>query len=296
MPDTARATADAGPRPDEGTLVWAAATVLRADPTEVLTRTDLAALDAVVVAATRTDPVEAAAALLVTTIRERPFPHANVAIAWLAAADLLAAAGRRVAMDAADAVDLCTAITTAQTSTVQLSTAEISTAEVAGALRASLVRAGTACPACGRHVYADQPSARHTMTPGAGRYELTARCAFEHRAHDRRGNDLARPAEAPRPRRHPVLARGACGSYLVVGPDGGIVVSPWTDEPAVVRVARVGDVAPGDLVGSWSRLVAQSRPIGFAPAESAQPDADDLVDLTRLRAALQRPVAGVAAP
>ncbi|MGH9228690.1 MAG: hypothetical protein ACRD07_08160 [Acidimicrobiales bacterium] len=88
------------------------------------------------------------------------------------------------------------------------------------------------------------------------------------------------------PRRQ-VLARGACGSFLLPGDRTNVVVSPFCDDPPIVRVVEVDEVRPGDLVGRWDRLVERSSTLGFVPADEARPDESGWVDLGRLRRALR---------
>jgi hypothetical protein len=266
---------------DESTLVWAAALVNDVDPAEVLAQTDVAALAAIVARADEaSEPVDVAAWLLVGVVQGRPFPTGNAAVGWLAALDVLAVATCRVTVDRARVVRLCD----------DIRQGALGPGAVAAVLRGWVVENGIACPACGRRVYASDPAARRLVMPGTSRFELTARCAFEHRGHDRCGRLAALPAPSPAghtvDRRLPVLARGACGSFLVAGDPTSVVVSPFCDDPPIVRVVEIGEICAGDLVGRWDRLVARSSTLGFVPADEARPDERGRVDVGRLRRAL----------
>lgn len=265
-------------RIDEATLLWAAALVERIDPAELLTRVDLRALTVIVAEADAcTDPVDAAAALLVGVVRDRPFHTSNAAVAWLAAVDVLAAARCRIAVDAAHVVELCDSI----------GSDALGPADVAAALRTWRVEDGVACPACGRRVYRLDAAARRSMMPGTARFELVARCAFEHGVHGRAGRPIDPPADRLVEPHQPVLARGECGSFLVAGERASVVVSPFCDDPPIVRVVEADDVRPGDLVGRWDPLVERSRTVGFVPAEEVRLDAQGRVDLARLNRAVR---------
>ena len=104
------------------------------------------------------------------------------------------------------------------------------------------------------------------MLHGTSHAELTARCAFEHRAHDRHGAARA-TASSPSPIAPAVLARGDCGSVALAVDGRTLVLSPYCDEPAIYRVSEVGEVSPGDLVGRWDALVARGTTVGFVPAD-----------------------------
>ncbi len=196
---------------DEATLLWAAAVVGRVDPVAAANGVDVDALVRVVTAADDApDPLSTAAGVLFNLITSRPFPSSNAAIGWLAATELLARVGCRVVVSSETVVSLCDAVRDGCRTEDQ----------VAASLRSWMVVAGTACPVCGRRVYANASGARRTSMPGSARFELTARCAFEHRVHDKLGRAIARPFEPSPESRQPVLARGACGSLLIAGPDG----------------------------------------------------------------------------
>src|SRR5690606_7765440 len=129
-----------------------------------------------------------------------------------------------------------------------------------------------ACPACGRRVYARDHLARRSVAPAGARFELTARCSYEHGSHDRAGRPIAPRPTRPVERSEPILARGDCGSFLVAGTSGTLAVSPFCDDPPVMRVVEVGDLHPGDLVGRWGPLIERSTTIGFVPAHEVAPD------------------------
>jgi hypothetical protein len=265
---------------DESRLVWVAALVQGVDPAESLSRVDVAVLvDIVAEADTVTEPVDAAAVLLVRIVRDRPFDGSNAAIGWLAAVELLAATHRRLAAPPADVVGLCESIRAGAAGS----------AGVAAVLRRWVDGDGDgmACPVCGRRVYVLDAAARRFVMPGTARFELTARCAFEHGSHDRSGRPTTAPAARRGEPRQPVLARGVCGSFLVAGDAGAVVVSPFCDDPPIARVVEVGDVRPSDLVGRWDPLVGRSTTLGFVPADDVLPDESGCVDLDRLHRALR---------
>jgi hypothetical protein len=241
-----------GERLDEAGLVWAAALVTGAAPADVVDAVDVAALSALVAEVDAIhDPVRAAAHLLARVVLERPFPMANAAIGWLATVELLQERGLHTAARPRDVVELCAAIRAGR-------------ADVAAQLRRWSTRSGFRCPACDRTVYefsATGPRVLH----GTSRAELTARCAFEHRSHDRHGGALA--TSSPSPIAPAVLARGDCGSVAVAVDGRTLVLSPYCDEPAIYRVSEVGEVSPGDLVGRWDALVARATTVGFVPAD-----------------------------
>jgi prophage maintenance system killer protein len=268
--------------PDEAGVLWAAALVEGVDPARLLTSVDVTALSvAVAEAAAERDPVDVAAVLLVELVRRRPFPASNAAIAWLATVDLLAASSIRLVVEPDEAVELCRAI----------GGGAAGRAEVAAAVRGRVVEVGLVCPVCGRRVHAGTDAldelARRLVPPGGTAFELTARCAFEHGVHDRSGRPVAAVAARAGDARQPVLARGACGSFLVAGEGGSVAVSPYCDDPPLVRVVEVDEVHPGDLVGRWDPLVRRSTPLGVVPADEAAPDEQGCVDLDRLRRALR---------
>ena len=273
---------------DESKLVWAAALVADVDPDELLARVDVAALATIVADVDEAiGPIDAAARLLVRVVRDRPFLTGNAAIGWLAAVEVLAAAGWRVSVHRARVLRLCG----------DIREGVLSDADAAAVLGRWVVEDGRACPACGRRVYTRDAAAGWRLMPGGSRFELTARCAFEHGCHDRSGRSVVSPGYYRVEPRRQVLARGACGSFLVTGDRTNVVVSPFCDDPPIVRVVEVDEVRPGDLVGRWDRLVERSSTLGFVPANEARPDESGCVDLGRLRRALRdsRPHGAVAA-
>lgn len=236
---------------DEATLLCTAAFVLDVDPRTVLDAVDVAELAALAAeVGAVADPVDAAAHLLVRVVRARPFPRANAAIGWLAAVDLLRAHGRFVQVRTARVVALCDEIRAGSDA-------------VAPVLRSWSTLAIT-CPACGRSVYALDHS-RRRVQPGFSRYELVARCSFEHGAHDRAGRERPRPVPREHPQHVPILARGECGSFAVALDGRTLVVAPYCDDPVIHRVVEVGDVSPGDLLGRWDALVGRSSTVRFVP-------------------------------
>ena len=178
-------------RLDESTLVWIAACAMKCEPEAVLATVDVAALARVVSACEAAgDVVAEAAAVLTATIEHRPFPTANRASAFLAAACVLESARIR----------------TRPISTEIAAIVEC-TVDAEQRLR-DLVTAGTRaerylpypCPACGRRLRyrAEEFGPVSANFVGTSRYELTARCWYEHRVHSRAGTPLAdvAPSEA----------------------------------------------------------------------------------------------------
>jgi hypothetical protein len=51
------------------------------------------------------------------------------------------------------------------------------------------------CPVCQRELYCRERRERRVLRVGGTAFELTNRCWFEHRAHDRRGRPFARRDE-----------------------------------------------------------------------------------------------------
>lgn len=263
---------------DEAACVWAAALAVGVDPVQLSATVDVAALAVVVADAdVAADPVDAAARLLVGMVRRRPFPAPNASIGWLTSVDWLARRQLRVVADPPAVVELC--------GSIRAGSAE--PAEVAAAMRAWVIADGIACPVCGRRVYARDPLARRSLAPVGGRFELTARCAFEHRTHDKSGRPMASPTTRPVEGSQPILATGECGSFLVAGEAGSVAVSPLLDDPPIVRVVEIDDLRPGDLVGRWDSLIERSTTLGFVSADEAAPDELGRIDLTRLHRALR---------
>ena len=247
-------------RIDEASLVCAAALVLEVTPADVLEEVEIAGLTALVATVDAIeDAARAAAHLLERIVLDRPFPRSSAAIGWLAAVDLLRAEGQHVDARPQDVVALCAAI-------------RAGTADVVGQLRRWSTPSGFACPACGRTVYAFA-TARTPVLHGTSRTELTARCAFEHRRHDRRGR--TRDADEPVERDRTVLARGECGSVALAVGGRTVIVSPYCDDPLIRRVSEVDDVSPGELLGRWDALVARATTIAFVPG--AVDDIDGLL-------------------
>ena len=164
-------------------LVWAAALVADREPAEVLATADVALLiDIAEDVAALDDPVEAAALLLVRLVGERPFAGPASAIGWLAAVDVLRVAGRPVRAEPREVRRLCRSLRGSADDRQR----------AVDALRRWSSPPGIPCPACGRCVYADDPTTCAIVRRHATTYELTARCAYEHRAHGRSGRELAR--------------------------------------------------------------------------------------------------------
>lgn len=257
------------------TLVWVAATVVGVEPTILLTQTDLHALPAVIAdCAPSADPIRDAAATLVSICRRRPFPRFNDAIAWLAAVEVVTRTGDRVRAPEHRVIDLCRSVRSGA----------LGVDDVARELEAWRETVGLRCPACRRRVYAGREGVMGHPSLSSG-YELTARCSFEHGAHDRHGRPNPPPQRTRTPRSTPVVATGACGSMLVVDDDGALIVSPSCDDPPLFRVVVPDSVGAGDLVGRWDRLVARSRTLGFVDSRAVTLDPHGHLDSSALRAA-----------
>jgi hypothetical protein len=170
------------PRLDEAALVWAAALVQDRDPAEVLAGADTTALTRIVhEVADIVDPVDAGARLLVELLQQRPFPGPASAIAWLAVVDLMRSAGHPVRATTQEVRTLCRSVRSGRRATEGAATA----------LRRWTAPPGLPCPVCDRRVYADDPMTRSLVARHGTPYELTSRCAYEHRAHDRSGRAYA---------------------------------------------------------------------------------------------------------
>ncbi len=174
-------------RLSETELVWLAAAAAGTTPDDLLARTDMGALARVDAEADRRDPdgdgdLHHAARLLLAVVRERPFPDdANAAAGWLAAAFVLERAGVRVRSHRRTEVVTFVAGLDERTPLVDVVVGLERIASGGGRRLAWL------CPACGRELYARERRDRRAVTVGVTAYELTARCWFEHRAHDRAG-------------------------------------------------------------------------------------------------------------
>jgi hypothetical protein len=269
------------------------------------------------------DPVAVAATLLVGIARRRPFRHGNAAAAWLAAAHVISTGSMRLTMPDELAVELVSragggaagqpavaaalaahvtprgrgsrprrrdrALAVARRGARWLTT-PARRAGAPGPRRAAApgVRAGAApaagtCPACGRPVHAiDVPGARPWI--GVSRYELTALCWYEHRAHGRDGR-AAEPSAAPAERppdadRWAPVTEGGGGAFLAATAPGALLFLPspggtgWT-------VALLTEPCTGDLVGDWSRLAASGEVLGRAGRHAVRLQ-DGLLDLRHL--------------
>jgi hypothetical protein len=167
----------------EAELLCVAATASGIELDELLAGTDVAALARVVA---RTEPptgaFEDAARLLLAVLQERPFPDdTNAATGWLAAALVLDGAGARVRGSRADIVAFVRSIDE-QAELLDV-VVGIERLAVASDGRRSSVR----CPKCSRELYARERREGRAVIVGVSAFELTNRCWYEHRAHDRRG-------------------------------------------------------------------------------------------------------------
>jgi prophage maintenance system killer protein len=167
---------------DPAAIVWAAALVEERDPDDVLAGADEARLTQITAEVDAfDDPVEAAALLLVRLVQDRPFAGSASAIAWLAAVDLLRMEGLPVRATAKEVRALCRS----------LRSGRAAPPAAAAQLRRWTTPPGLPCPACGQRVYADDARTRALVARHATAYELTGRCAYEHRSHDRLGRTRA---------------------------------------------------------------------------------------------------------
>ena len=176
----------------EAELVCIAATASGGEPDRVLGTCDVAALARVVAAAEGSSagrPFEHAATLVLALVREQPFPRrSNAAVAWLAAAVVLEAAGVRVRARADDVVAFVRGI--GEGTELLDVVVGLEALATVGARRPTW-----RCPACKREVYAAERRAGRAIFVGVTAYELTNRCWYEHRAHDRQGNPFPVAAE-----------------------------------------------------------------------------------------------------
>lgn len=298
---------------DEADLVWVGAVASGMDADDVLDGCDVAGLARVAAGCERAGTaVDQAAAAFVGIARERPFPRANGAAAWLAAAHVLA--GRSLVLRAADG-DVLSLLAAARSGAAgQAAVADALTTWAAprsGALRrmrgwlrwlspvppaelwGAAVPVAWSCPVCGRRLRQPErdvrgmPMAWVTASP----FELTARCWYEHRAHRRDGRPFA-PAPGANgqdgSRRCPVVAcgpTGRAGSFCALTGGGGLL---FLAEPggARYRVVALRELAASDLVGSpgsWERLVERGDERGRVGADAVRLDAEGLsIDLDAL--------------
>jgi hypothetical protein len=192
-------------RLDEADLVHVAAFATGTRPERVLAACDMAGLASVAAALEgASGGLEGAALVVLEMGRRRPLAVGNAATAWLAAAHLLAGDGLRLRIGHLAAT------------TVFEASAELGAGDVAAVIaprtephRSRLRRtvrrligpvppAGPGvvrCPACGRPLV----QRRHDLVADgvwteAARLERVARCAAEHRRHDRLGVAIRREA------------------------------------------------------------------------------------------------------
>lgn len=178
----------------EAELVSIAAAAAGTTATELLERTDMGAL-ARVAAAAEVDAgtLEHAARLLLAIAQERPFPDgSNLAAAWLTAAFVLEEAGVRHRVRAADAVPFVAGLDERS-----------ALGDVMVTLERIVARNGPRmawfCPVCGRELYARERREGRLINVGITAFELTNRCWYEHREHDRRGRPFRSAAADPVP-------------------------------------------------------------------------------------------------
>lgn len=176
-----------GPTLDEGWLVWVAAAATGLPPDDVLATADIGALVGVVAEVELTTAgSERAIALLRGIARRRPFATDNRAAAWLACVIVLDADGVTTVAEDADVVEIVDELVRGSLSDadalVRLTRHPVPAPRVVGS-----------CPACGRplHLFDHERLGSQPVLIGSSRYELVARCWFEHRVHDRSGRPFA---------------------------------------------------------------------------------------------------------
>jgi hypothetical protein len=186
---------------DEAELVHVAAMATGRPPATVLTTTDVAALAHVVAHLEQaTTRVEAAATAVLEIGRRRPFGDGSPAAAWLAAAHLLALDGRSLRIGPVGAAGVLAAeerIGVAEVTEVLVEHSEPRRSRIGRLLRPLLEvhrpdgPSLLPCPACGLPVVR-----RRNDITDAGPWsssavaQRVARCAVEHRTHDRWARQL----------------------------------------------------------------------------------------------------------
>jgi len=188
---------------DEAGLVQVAAAASGARPDDVLTTCDVAQLASVAAALeTATSSRDAAARVVLEVARRRPFRRDNAAVAWLAAAVVLAGDGLRLRIGgttAAAVVEASPRLGPAEVGEILDQHVEPCLPRGRRALRRligprPLDGPGLfPCPACGRLLV----QRRHDLVGSgvwadAARAERVARCAVEHGGHGRRGEPRRR--------------------------------------------------------------------------------------------------------
>jgi hypothetical protein len=249
-------------RLDEGWVVWVAARALHRDPGRLLAECDVAALAGVVAdidAVADNGAVEQAATVLTAVARRRPFTAGNRAVAWLCAAVLLDGAGVPIALDDEAAYAAVVAAEDGSRSADQLA------ALLGGDARATGPTLGRSCPACGRqlHGYEGGAVGSGPLLVGTSRYELVARCWYEHRAHGRDGEALVAVEAPPADPWRPVVKDAGSEAVLVLTDDGAVLLLADGDG---YRATVHREVPIGGLVGPWSSLADAGDMPTFVPA------------------------------
>lgn len=261
---------------DEPRLILLAAAATRRSPEDVVAGADLRGAAAVVDDVERApDAIRAAATALSSIARRRPFASGNAAAAWFTCAFLAPEGARRLSARRRDLVDVI----------VRIGEGVIDIDTLESMLHGrSDVPVPWPCPACGRALHTDSRyGGRGATWLGPSRLELTARCAVEHRAHDRHGRTLTVTPAAPHEeatRWRPALRNHVTDAIVAIGDDGALLLTP-NGEEFVVGV--VDDLTPGDLVGDWRPLHAKARIAARIPARDVVVDAHrGLVDVASL--------------
>ena len=271
---------------DEGDLVLIGSVALNADADRLLTQCDIAALVRVVARVEgAASPLDKAATVLVEVVAQRPFPDNNAAVGWLAAAHVLGASGLRLRLTDRDAHALIAGVAGGS-----MAVAAVAEALSDGAydrhrsLARRLFRAPRrpsdeaartrACPLCGRRL---RVAAAERLVPAGraphARFELSARCWAQHRAHDHRGRPVSAAPRDDHREWSPVVAgplseRGP--TFLALVSDGAVLFRPAGGRDLTYRLSLLRDVEVSDLVGDWAGL--DGEPLGDVGGESVRFD------------------------
>jgi hypothetical protein len=267
---TGRATAV-----DESWLLWVAAVATEQAPEAVLRDADVAAVVSVVAAVEAVaDPVDRAVAVLDAVLVRRPFGPGSRAVAWLSAVMVMAEAGRTVTVGDDEGWALVAAAERGDLSQRELA-ARLRSAS-AGASRR--VRVAGRCPSCSRtlHVLAHERVGGQLVLVGSSRFELMARCWYEHRAHDRDGGTLqpapdgTAPAGTAADGWRPVVSGCSSGTFLVLVDDGVLVFVPAGPDQYAVFTRR--EVSAGELTARWDALASAQGHVADVPSAAVRMD------------------------
>ena len=128
-----------------------------------------------------------------------------------------------------------------------------------------------ACPACGRALHAAGVPGAGPRRPqiGVSRYELTALCWHEHRAHGRDGRPWEPDGDPPVDARWAPVSRGERGAFLASVAGGALLFLPIPGR-AGWSVVLAAEPRAGDLVGDWSRLASGSELLGRVRSDAVR--------------------------